>query len=218
MTLLRWLTFLLGSLTVTLTVLLFWIYFFSDTSICSTMAFPPLGNSDHVFVSVSIYFPINSKWDAPFHRIAYNYSHADWDGPCDHLRDVSYEDIFNFSASAAASKFCAWQLEGVQPLPKMVPAPTCPPPQLNMKKPSAPPFTNQNFLGPPFCIFFVAFFQVSPCWRGSACHIVSGFRLALVYIPHRKNQIKLHSFPWFSVPCATAIVHRNHFFLFLPTE
>ena len=37
---LTWLTFLLGSLTVTLTVLLFWICFFcSDTSICSTMAF-----------------------------------------------------------------------------------------------------------------------------------------------------------------------------------
>ena len=30
----------------------------SDTSVCSTMAFPPLGNSDHV-VSVSIDFPIH---------------------------------------------------------------------------------------------------------------------------------------------------------------
>ena len=28
----------------------------SDASICSTMAFPPLGNSDHVVVSVSIDF------------------------------------------------------------------------------------------------------------------------------------------------------------------
>ena len=33
----------------------------SDASICSTMAFPPLGNSDHVVGSVSIYFPINSN-------------------------------------------------------------------------------------------------------------------------------------------------------------
>ena len=32
-----------------------------EASICSTMAFPPLGNSDHVVVSVSIDFPINSK-------------------------------------------------------------------------------------------------------------------------------------------------------------
>ena len=42
----------------------------SDASICSTMAFPPLGNSDHVVVSVSIEFPINLKQDAPFHHIA----------------------------------------------------------------------------------------------------------------------------------------------------
>ena len=41
---------------------------------------PPSGNSDHVVASVSIDFPINSKQDVPFHRIAYDYSHADWDG------------------------------------------------------------------------------------------------------------------------------------------
>ena len=33
-----------------------------------------------------------------------------------------------------------------------------------------------------------------------------------VYIPHRKYQVKPHSSPWFSVACAAAIVHRNHFF------
>ena len=60
----------------------------SDASICSTMAFPPLGNSNHVVVSVSIDIPINSKRDAPFHCIAYDYSRADWDGFRDHLRDI----------------------------------------------------------------------------------------------------------------------------------
>ena len=70
MTLLRWLAFLLGSLTVILTVLLSRIYFFSlFASICSTMVFPPLGNSDHVVVSVSIDFLSNSKRDVPFHRM-----------------------------------------------------------------------------------------------------------------------------------------------------
>ena len=56
MALFRWLTFLLGSLTMTLTVLLFSIFIFlsSDASICSAMAFPFLGNPDHVAVSVSI--------------------------------------------------------------------------------------------------------------------------------------------------------------------
>ena len=52
----------------------------SDAGICSTMAFLPLGNSDHVVVSVSIDFPTNSQRDAPFHCIAYDYSRADWDG------------------------------------------------------------------------------------------------------------------------------------------
>ena len=53
------------------------LFISSDASICSTMAFPPLGNSDHVVVSVSIDFPINSKQDTLFHRLAYDYSRAD---------------------------------------------------------------------------------------------------------------------------------------------
>ena len=52
------------------------------------MAFSPLGNSDHVVVSNSIDFPSNSRQDAPFHCIAYDYPCADWAGFRDHLRDV----------------------------------------------------------------------------------------------------------------------------------
>ena len=78
----------------------------SDASICSTMAFLPLGNSDQVVVSVSVDFPSNSQWYPLSHRIAYEYSHADWDGLCDHVRDVPWEDIFKLGASAATSEFC----------------------------------------------------------------------------------------------------------------
>ena len=85
MTLLRWLTFFLGS---------------------QALVFPPLGNSYHFVVSVSIKFPSNLQWDSPFCRIAYDYSCADWDGLRDHLRDVPWEDIFRLSASAAVSEFC----------------------------------------------------------------------------------------------------------------
>ena len=147
MTLLIWLTFLLRPLTVTLSPALLDFFLSSDTSICSTVALPPLGNSDHVAVSVSIDFSTNSQRDAPFHRIAYNYSHADWDGLRDHLRDVPWEDIFKLGASAAASEFCEWVQVGID-----------------------------------------------------------------VYIPHCKYQVKPHSSPWFLAACATAIVHRNHFF------
>ena len=118
----------------------------SDGSTCSTMAFPPLGNSDHVVVSVSIDFSINSKQDAPFHRVVYDLIEMV-------LGDVPWEDIFKLSASAAPSEICEW-------------------------------------------------FQVG----------IDG------YIPHRKYQVKPHSSPWFSGACVAAIVHRNHFFSFVPKE
>ena len=109
MTLLRWLTFLLPDCDSHSPALLD-LYFSSDTSICSTIAFPSLGNSDHVVVvSVSIDVPSNSQQDATFYHIAYHY----WDGLRDHLRDVPWEDIFKLSASVAASAFCEWVQVGI---------------------------------------------------------------------------------------------------------
>ena len=57
------------------------------------MALPPLGNSDHVIVSVSIDVPSNSQQDTLFHRIAYEYYCADWNGLCDHFRDIPWDDL-----------------------------------------------------------------------------------------------------------------------------
>ena len=71
-----------------------------DASSCSTMAFSPLENSDHI-----VEFPIKSKPDAPFHCIGYDYSWADWDGP--------WEDVFKLSASAAASEYYEWVQVGI---------------------------------------------------------------------------------------------------------
>ena len=65
------------------------LFFSSDARICSTIPFPPSGNSDHVVVSVDI--------DALFHCIAYDYSRADWNAPRDHLGDVPWEDIFKLA-------------------------------------------------------------------------------------------------------------------------
>ena len=123
------------------------LFLSSDASIYSTMAFAPLGNSDHVVVSVSMDFPINSKQDSPFHRVAYDYSRADWDTLRDHLRDIPWENIFKLGASTAASEFYEWVRVGID-----------------------------------------------------------------VYVPHRKYQVKPHSSPCFSVACAAATIHRNHFF------
>ena len=80
------------------------LFLSSATSIRSARAFSPLGNSDQVVVSVSIYFPIKSRQDALFHRVAYDYSHTDLDGLLDHLRDVLWENIFKLSASTATTE------------------------------------------------------------------------------------------------------------------
>ena len=64
------------------------LFIYSDTSICSTTAFPPLGNSDHVVVAVSTDFPMNPKQDPLFHCVSYDYSRDDRGGLCDHLRNV----------------------------------------------------------------------------------------------------------------------------------
>ena len=44
------------------------LFISSDASVCTTKAFPALGNSDHVVVSVSIDFSSYSQQDAPFHQ------------------------------------------------------------------------------------------------------------------------------------------------------
>ena len=89
------------------------LFISSDTSICSTIDLPPLVNSDPVVVSVSIDFPSYSQEDTLFHCIAYEYSRADWDGLCNHLRDVPLKDTFKLSYSAAASQFYEWVQVGI---------------------------------------------------------------------------------------------------------
>ena len=105
MTLLKWLTFLLGSDCDSHSPALLDLFISSDASICSAMAFPPLGNSNHVVVIVSIDFPSNSQQDALFHHIAYDYSLADWDDLWDHLRNVTWEDIFKLVLLLLLVKF-----------------------------------------------------------------------------------------------------------------
>ena len=56
MNLLRWFTFLLGSMTVTVSLALLDLFLSFATSICSIMTFPPLGNSDHVLSQFPLTF------------------------------------------------------------------------------------------------------------------------------------------------------------------
>ena len=62
-----------------------------------------------------------SQFPLTFHQIhngkpcfiEWNYSKAGWDGLCDHLRDVPWEDIFKLGASPAASELCEWAQVGI---------------------------------------------------------------------------------------------------------
>ena len=124
MTLLRWLTFLCRSQTVILIALLFLTYFIL-LMLVFVMTFPSLGISDHVFVSVFIGFLSNSQQDALLDCMVYDYSCADWDGLCDHVRDVPWEDVFKLVASAAASEFCEWVWLGIDVyIPQKIPGAT----------------------------------------------------------------------------------------------
>ena len=113
MTLLRWLTFLCGSQTDSHSSALLNLFLSSDANIFSTTAFPPLGNSYHVVISVSLDFPLNSQRNGLFHCIAYDYSRAEQDGLHDHLIDVPWEVTFKLDASAAAREFCEWLQVGI---------------------------------------------------------------------------------------------------------
>ena len=75
------------------------------------MTLPPLENSNHVVVLVSTDFPINSKPDAPFHGMAYDYSRADWGGLRDHLKNVKWVDIFKLSALLLVNVLSGFRLE-----------------------------------------------------------------------------------------------------------
>ena len=93
MTLLRWLTFLFVSQTMILIVQLFWINFFLLTLVFVLQWF-----SLHweILIILLSQFPwtFHQIRNGMFHRIAYDYSRADWDGLRDHLTDVPWEDIF----------------------------------------------------------------------------------------------------------------------------
>ena len=94
----------------TLIVLLFWISFFLLPLLLTL-----LENSAHVVVSVSIEFLINSKQDALFHCMAYNYCCTDLNGLVDHLRDVPWEDIFKFRVQVGIDVYIAHRKYQVKP-------------------------------------------------------------------------------------------------------
>ena len=89
------------------------LFLSSDAIICCAMAFPLLGNSGSCGCSSFHRLSFKLKTDAPFHRIADDYSRADWDSLRYHLRDVPWKDMIKLSPSDAVSEFCEWVPVGI---------------------------------------------------------------------------------------------------------
>ena len=113
-----WLTYFGGTDTPVNSVIIFFIsngltqMVNFPTQICDCKSLMPafvlqwLSHHWEILIMLLSQFPLTfQEQDAQFHRIAYDHSCADWDGLCDHLRDLPWEDIFKVSASAAASEF-----------------------------------------------------------------------------------------------------------------
>ena len=113
MTLLRWLTFLLGSKTVILTVLLSWIYLFLQMLALFYNGFPSAGKFLSCCCLSFYWLSIKFTTGCPVSSHSIWLSRADWDGLCDHLRDVPWEAIFKPGASADASEFYEWVQVGI---------------------------------------------------------------------------------------------------------
>ena len=88
----------------TLTVLIFWVYFYLPT-----LAFVLQWLSIHWEILIMLF----SQNGMPYFIIQLDYSFADWDGLHDHVRDVPWEDILKLCASAAAREFCEWVQAGI---------------------------------------------------------------------------------------------------------
>ena len=106
--LLRWIAVLLGSLTVTPTVVPFWTYFFLLTLyffFCS--CFPPIGKFGLLLPQFPSTFRQTQKW-VPFFIAQLMIILVLIGTIFDHLRNIPSEVIFKLDASTAAAEFCEW--------------------------------------------------------------------------------------------------------------
>ena len=102
---------ILAFLTVMIIIYIFLTYSF--VLILTLASHPPLGESDHMVVSVDVKFVVKSTNEHPYHRTVYSYSKADWDGLRDHLRDVPWLDIFKHDTTYVAKEITEWVEIGI---------------------------------------------------------------------------------------------------------
>ena len=104
---LRWITFLLGYQTVTLTVLPFWIDLFLQMLVFVLLW---LSLNWEILIMLWPQFPLTF---CQIYNGIPSFIIPDWDSLHDHLTDVSWKDISKLSAFAGIREFCKWVQVGI---------------------------------------------------------------------------------------------------------
>lgn len=86
----------------------------SDPSICTASSEAPLGNSDHVVISVSVSLNSAPLAESPTHRTSYKYEQGDWNSFRDLLRDAPWSHVFSLPANKCASEVISWIQAGIE--------------------------------------------------------------------------------------------------------
>ena len=80
----------------------------SNPDDCVAKVLPPIGNSDHSIVSVSVSYSSPSTTFQPFHRMVFQFGKADWDGFRCFLADVPWSSVQGLGPDLAADELSQW--------------------------------------------------------------------------------------------------------------
>ena len=89
------------------------LFLSSNPEVCKVYSSAPLGNSDHVVVSVDISLSSPSARESPKHRTLYSYEQGDWESFRDFIRDIPLDQIMSLKAEQCAREISSWIQAGI---------------------------------------------------------------------------------------------------------
>ena len=90
------------------------LFLSSNPDICNASSEAPLGNSDHVVISVLVSLNCKAAHEKSYHRTLLSYEQGDWDSFRDFLRDVPWSDVFAHPAEKCAKEVSSWLSSGIE--------------------------------------------------------------------------------------------------------
>ena len=89
------------------------LFLCSNPDDCFAKVLPPIGNSNHSIVSVSVSYSSPSATFKPFHRTV-QFGKADWDGFRCFLADVPWSSVLSLGPALAADELSHWMNLGME--------------------------------------------------------------------------------------------------------